>query len=69
MVEMSVLLSLDEGTIDTRLSVDPGGKPPIKLHLSAKGDVEVELLTSAAKVTSFFGSDFDIETGPIKEEL
>ncbi len=68
MVKISALLSLDEGTIDTRLSVDPGGKPPIKLRLSAKGDVEVELLTSAAKITSFFGSDFEIETGPIKDD-
>jgi hypothetical protein len=68
MVKMSVLFSLDEGTIDTRLSVEPGGKPPVKLRLSAEGDVEVELLTSAAKVGSFFGSDFEIETGPIKDE-
>lgn len=62
MVEMTLELKLDEGTIDTRLGVEPGGDPPIKLHLSPRGDTEVKFLTGAAQVVTFFGSDVEIET-------
>lgn len=68
MVEMSVLLSLDKGTIDTDLSVEPDRKPQIKLRMSADGDAEVKLLTSAAKIGSFFGSNVSIETGSKKDD-
>ncbi len=62
MVEMTLELKLDEGTIDTRLGIEPGGDPPIKLHLSPRGDTEVKFLTGAAQVVTFFGSDVEIET-------
>ncbi|QED28019.1 hypothetical protein FRD01_12385 [Microvenator marinus] len=62
MVEMTLELKLDEGTIDTRLGVEPGGDPPIKLHLSPRGDTEVKFLTGAAQVVTFFGSDVEIQT-------
>lgn len=68
MVKMSVLLSLDEGTIDTRLSVDPDSELKIKLKMSAEGDSEVEFLTKIAEVGSFFGSSVSIETGALDGE-
>jgi len=50
---MAILLSLDEDTINTRLNIDPNSKPPVKIRLSAKGDTEVEFLTSLAKWVVF----------------
>jgi len=68
MVKMSVLLRLDEGTIDTRLSVEPDGDPKIELKMHAKGDTEVEFLTTVADMGSFFGSSVAIDTGPIQKD-
>ena len=67
MVKMSVLLALDEGTIDTRLSVEPKSDPPIKLKMSAEGTLKVNLITAAAKVGSFFGP-YELETGEIQDD-
>lgn len=68
MVKMSVRLRLDEGTIDTELSVEPDAEPAIHLKMHAQGDSEVKFLTSVADLGSFFGSDVAIETGPIQQD-